>query len=469
MSKAKFFVSFSLFILIVSVSFSYYRKFCSERLTKEVLEWAEKTKLNTEKSITKKPVPFQIEYDQKEWDFLVKKLEMARYFEKLDSNLVQNFEFGFDPDYTRELADHWRTKFNWTERITYLNKFPQFKIEINDTVIHYVHLVTNQNKNLKKVPVMLLDGWPGSYFGFYRMIEYMSEKFDQISFDILVPTIPGFLHSTPLRKPLDVIDTAVLFDTLMRYIHGENAKYYVHGEDWGAFVTTTLGTLYPDRVKGIHLTMVGGSQMNSNILTYSLFGDYFPSYFYTKEEIESGVKERYGLSFVIKQLLKLGYFHIQATFPDTHAHGLTDSPIGLLADLMEKYARVTFNFETQIIGTKDGLLHKFNKDDLLTIVMLYWTTNSISSSIRIYKTNSEFMFSTAHFKNKIFNAIVMSNVSVAYQFFENDLNFNPKRVVLQKYPGLIQYNIVKNGGHFASFQNPVKSADDFVNFINLTL
>jgi hypothetical protein len=75
-----------------------------------------------------------------------------------------------------------------------------------------------------------MDGWPGSFFGFYKMLDYMTENYKDLSFDIIVPTIPGFGYSMPLNKPFDPVEAGLSFDALMRYIHGEKIEYYIHGE-----------------------------------------------------------------------------------------------------------------------------------------------------------------------------------------------------------------------------------------------
>jgi hypothetical protein len=180
----------SLFVGIAAILAGYYSKIKKAKLAEDLIKYGEENKITIEKSKTKSN-PFKIEFNQNEWDLLLKKLELTRYFSRLDDKSASRFELGFDPEFARELVEHWRTKFNWTERVNYLNKFRQYKIEINGTVVHYVHVVTNSNKNLKEVPLLMVDGWPGSFFGFYKMIETIIESFNDFSFSIIVPSIPG--------------------------------------------------------------------------------------------------------------------------------------------------------------------------------------------------------------------------------------------------------------------------------------
>jgi hypothetical protein len=221
----------SLVPLVFAIILGLYQSYTNKNLTKAVTEWAETNKIIIQKDKIQLK-PFKIEYDQSEWELLLKKLELSRYFKPLNEKYAERNEYGFDPDYTLELVEHWKTKFNWKSQVDYLNKYPQYQIQINETTIHFLRVITNeQNDQNPPTPIMLLDGWPGSFFGFYKMIEYLeSEKFKHISLDIIVPSIPGYIYSAPLDRPIDAQDTAQLFDALMRYLHGENAFYFVHGK-----------------------------------------------------------------------------------------------------------------------------------------------------------------------------------------------------------------------------------------------
>ncbi len=327
---------------------------------------------------------FKIEFNQAEWNFLSNKLNNTRYFKILDEKKVKRNQYGFDPEFAQMLVDYWRQEFNWSKQIDFLNKYPQFKLIINDEItIHYIRLITN--KHLKKqIKLMLIDGWPGSFTGFLKLIDYISFNFTDLSFDIIVPSIPGYGYSNPLNKPLDTFDTAFYFDALMRFIHkDEKCKYFVKGEDWGSIVATNLALLFPDRVKGIHITLPTLKPSFTSFLGF--IATYLcPSFVLFPEEINN--LEKYSIKHLFKVFWNdFGYFHLQSTRPDTLSLALTDSPAGLLAYILEKYSYWTFDFKNQVLNTKDGSLNKFDKDELLTIVTIYWMTNSISSSIRYYR------------------------------------------------------------------------------------
>jgi microsomal epoxide hydrolase len=272
-----------------------------------------------------------------------------------------------------------------------------------------------------------------------------------------------------LDKPIDTIDTAALYDALARFTYGEETQYFAHGEDWGALIATELGQLYPNRVKGLHLTLAASpDSIDLFAALYSIVVPFFPNYFYTLEEISIGLPSRYTLASRANGILKdLGYMHLQATWPDSIGHGLTDSPVGLLAYILEKYSSWSFDFDTEIRGKTDGGLKNFNKDELLTITTLYWMTNSITSSMRYYKNSFGVFSKDAPWpKSHMLKSIVPNSVAVAYQYFQNDIFFFPKCVLEFRYPNLKSYHLVKGGGHFTAFQNPKLSADDLIQFIS---
>lgn len=143
----------SIGVLVFSVSIAYYQSHCSANLAVEISQWAEKNKINVDRTKLK-PESFKVEYNEKDWQLLIKKLELTRYFEALDKKLVPEFEFGFNPEYAKELVEHWKTKFDWKSQVQLLNKYPQFKININDTTIHYVHVQINPRKDIKPIPIL---------------------------------------------------------------------------------------------------------------------------------------------------------------------------------------------------------------------------------------------------------------------------------------------------------------------------
>ncbi len=203
----------------------------------------------------------------------------------------------------------------------------------------------------------------------------------------------------------------------------------------------------------------------------------------TEEEINNNFT--FKLSSLVDLLLrKTGYFHIQgnllyynlfcfrnfklyenflATTPDTLGLALTDSPVGLLGYILEKYAAGSFGFK-KILGLKDGGLESFNRDDLLTIITHYWMTNTITSSCRLYRS---YVYAAVgdYPKNEISSYKTTNKVPIAVQYFKNEVTNIPYGYLKKRYLNLKRFNIMSKGGHFASFENPILSAQDFVEFI----
>ncbi|RNA14864.1 epoxide hydrolase 1 [Brachionus plicatilis] len=452
----------SAIILAIAIFWTKYEETKSISELKKIEQWAEENKIKVDKSIEVEK--FKIEFDQKEWNLLKQKLSLTRYFTALED--VPSFDYGFDPDYARELVEYWQTNFDWKSQVDYLNKYPQFRIRINDTLIHYVHYITNPNA-AKKVNLLLLDGWPGAFFGFFQAIEFIQKTYTDISFSIVVPSIPGYHFSTPLNKKHNPVDTSLIFDGLMRFILGEKTRYFIHGEDWGSIIASSMSQLNPDRVLGLHITMPTSSESNviNNICTLLL--PYFPGFFLSDQEIKLDFSSRYSIkSKLLKFWHEFGYFHLQATRPDTLGHALTDSPAGLMAYILEKYSSWTFRRTDQISGVKDGGLKNFKKDDLLTICTLYWMTNSITSSMRYYANSVSAMLEYREKNLDLFNLPISEKIPVAVQMNINDIFVTPFWFVKTRYQGLIRYNIFEDGGHFAAFQNPQTTAEDLIDFVN---
>ena len=451
----------SAIVLVLSVLVAVYIHKKNADSIAAIQEWANANLITIDQNTEIQP--FQIEFDQSEWDLLVQKLELSRYFTVLNDSNVKRSEFGFDPEYAKELVDYWKSGYSWKEKVTELNRFPQFKIAIdNDVTIHFVRYVTNKHLDVKKrIPVVLLDGWLGSFFGFYKMIDHIEATFKDDSFDILVPSMPGYGYSAPLRVSLSNVHIGRYFDALVRHLHG-GSSYYIHGEDWGASVATTMAQMYPSRVKALHLSMPLVSDLTYvYAYVYRIASCFVPSALFSEQEMRLKINERFTLKYKVYFYWEyLAYMHIQSTKPDTLAHGLTDSPIGLLAYMLEKYAVASFDY-SRIMGRPDGgLADHFDKDDLLTVVTYYWMTNMIASSMRLYKATLGMPQSYPDFNCKLPEQVV---IGVQFSLFEPFIL--PEKIVKLRYQNLTRFSIIENGGHFAAFENSILVGNDFTHFV----
>lgn len=160
----------------------------------------------------------------------------------------QGFQYGFNSDYLKTVITHWRNKYQWKEREALLNKFPQFKTNINGLDIHFLRVTPKNAAGKKVVPLLLLHGWPGSVKEFYDIIPLLTTPRDDADFvfDVVAPSLPGYGFSQGASKPgLGPAQVAVLMNNLMKRIGFD--KYYIQGGDWGAIISKEMGQLYPQR------------------------------------------------------------------------------------------------------------------------------------------------------------------------------------------------------------------------------
>ena len=288
-------------------------------------------------------------------------------------------QYGINTKLLKNIIDYWRTKYNWREREKFLNQFPQYTISVQGLRLHYIHVKPTNPGKVKVLPLLLLHGWPGSVREFYDLIPLLTKPASgrDFVFEVIVPSLPGYGFSEAAVKPgLGPIEMAVVFKNLMNRLGFE--KYYIQGGDWGALIVQHMATLYPDRILGVHSNMCFVNSALSNLKL--ILGSFYPPLIVDKKEHESKI---YPLStFFSKMMLEMGYMHIQATKPDTVGVGLNDSPVGLAAYILEKF--ITWTNEEWKNLDDGGLTKKFTYADLLDNVMIYWITESITTSVRLY-------------------------------------------------------------------------------------
>ncbi|XP_053974596.1 juvenile hormone epoxide hydrolase 1-like [Hylaeus volcanicus] len=365
--------------------------------------------------------------------------------------------YGISTKYLNTILDYWKDKYNWTERQALLNKYPQFKTNIQGLDIHFLHVQpTNlpKNRKLKVLPLLLVHGWPGSIVEFQKILPMLtnpSPNHDFV-FEVIAPSLPGYGFSDGAVRPgMATAQIAVVFKNLMQRLGFE--KFYVQGGDWGSLIASNMAALYPEKVTGVHSNMCSGT-FGPKTLFWSVIGSYFPSLV--------GETEHYSKFYPIGKVLQKiieesGYFHIQATKPDTVGVGLSNAPDGLAAYILEKFS--TWTNPAYKERDDGGLLEKFTLDELLDNIMVYWVTNSITTSVRLYAEN----FSSSYRALKIDELPI--KVPTGCAAFPNELLLSPQSLLKDRYPSLIQYTYLSRGGHFAAFEEPRLLADDVFSFV----
>ncbi|RZB40630.1 juvenile hormone epoxide hydrolase-like protein, partial [Asbolus verrucosus] len=356
-------------------------------------------------------------------------------------------QYGMNTDLLKKIVDFWITKYDWREREKVLNQFPQFKTNIQGLEIHYIHAKPkNVPSGVKILPLLLLHGWPGSVREFYEIIPLLTtvQKDKHFVFEVIAPSLPGYGFSQAAVRPgLGASQVAVVFKNLMKRLGFEN--YYVQGGDWGSTIASSMAILFPEKIKGIHLNMCMSNSYKSKLKL--LMGSVWPN-FVTDDKNKHRL---YPISeFFSNMLLEFGYMHLQATKPDSVGVSLNDSPVGLAAYILEKFSTWTNpDYKNRADG---GLLEKYTYTKLLDNVMIYWITNSITTSMRLYSETINKEQNPFEDRHEIL-------VPVACAVFDKEIIYQPPALFKDRYPKLVQANEY-NGGHFAAFEVPDILAKD---------
>ncbi|XP_052865137.1 juvenile hormone epoxide hydrolase 2-like isoform X1 [Anopheles cruzii] len=365
------------------------------------------------------------------------------------------FEYGFNSKRLKEIIKYWRTTYlgKWSEREQFLNQFPHFKTQIQGLDIHFLHVKPKVASNVKVLPLLLLHGWPGSVREFYDIIPKLTTKSDDkdFVFEVIVPSLPGYAWSQGSSKTgLSPSQIAVVMKNLMTRVGFQ--KFYIQGGDWGSLIGNLMATLFQTDVLGVHLNMC--SVQTSLSYPKTFIAGLKPNWFVDEQYIDYYFP--FGSKF-LGILEETGYLHIQATKPDTIGTALLGNPIGLAAYILEKFSTWT---NPAYRNLPDGGLEKyFTLDSLLDNVMIYYLTDSITTSQRIYAE----AFTKAEFGRQLDR--IPTVVPAACAKFRYELLQQVDWVLKDHFTNLVQSNHFDDGGHFAAMQLPNVLYKDFVQFI----
>ncbi|XP_034825793.1 juvenile hormone epoxide hydrolase-like isoform X1 [Maniola hyperantus] len=400
--------------------------------------------------------PYEIEFSEIMINDLKERLLHRRPFPPPLEEV--GFTYGFNSHFLTRVLDYWQNKYNFKEREQFFNKFDHFVTNVQGLDIHYMHVKPQVTPDVEVIPLLMLHGWPGSVREFYEVIPKLTtpQPGYNFVFEIIAPSLPGFGFSqAPVRPGFGPTEMAIVMSNLMKRIGHD--KYYVHGGDLGHMLGCILATFFPQNVLGFHTnTPLLMFHPLENIFT--LLGTLWPSLI-----VEPQLQSRmYPLREHLMRLAEeSGYLHIQATKPDTIGIALTDSPAGLAAYILEKFSTWTNDAYKR---TGDGnLLAKFSLMHLLDNVLVYWSTNSITTSMRIH----------AETVNKRFFAMRLDEIPTEVPTwgikFKHDLVFHPDSMLKLKFKNYLHSTIVEDGGHFAAMENPDILAADVFDAVNTFL
>ncbi|HEU4793006.1 MAG TPA: alpha/beta fold hydrolase [Nitrolancea sp.] len=311
-------------------------------------------------------LPFRIAIPETDLDDLRDRLARTRWPDELPG---VGWAYGVPLDYAKELAEYWRTGYDWRKHEAKLNEYSQFTTTIEGQNVHFLHVRSPEPDAL---PLIITHGWPGSVVEFLNVIGPLSDPEAHggnsvDAFHLVIPSIPGYGFSGPTRDTgWTTARVARAWAELMSRLGYDH--YGAQGGDWGAFVSPELGRVDPDHIIGVHV--------NAATMGFIPFGPVEPDELATFTDAEKVRLER------LNRYMADGnaYFQIQATRPQTLAYGLTDSPVGQLAWIVEKFKEWTYP-SAELPETA------IDRDQILTNVMLYWLTGTAGSSARTYYEN----------------------------------------------------------------------------------
>lgn len=213
----------------------------------------------------------------------------------------------------KEIVRYWATEYKWRDRETFLNQYSHFKTQIQGLQIHFIHVKPNVEAQVPVVPLLMLHGWPGSVREFYEIIPMLTtpQKNRDFVFELIVPSLPGFGFSDAAKKPgCGTAQMAVIFSNLMKRLGYHS--YFVQGGDWGSGIASSMATLYPNHVLGIHLNFCVAQ---TNVALFKvLLGSVAPFLVISPEQKGKMYPLYDHISTFVRES---GYDHIQSTKPDT--------------------------------------------------------------------------------------------------------------------------------------------------------
>ena len=340
------------------------------------------------------------------------------------------WQYGTQLAYLKELVTYWRTAYDWRQHERAMNTCQHYRVTIAEQPLR---LIDEPGHGPKPMPVILTHGWPWTFWDFHKVIRPLSDPAAHggdaaDAFDVVVPSLPGFGFSLPLTQTgIAVREVTDRWVTLMTEVLGYQ-RFGAQGGDIGALVSADLGHVYPERLIGVHLN-----------LAVALSRELAPASEYSDEERGWFAKTQHFFAE------ERGYAAIQSTKPQTAAYGLTDSPAGLCAWIVEK--RRTWS------DCGGEVERRFTKDELLTTMTLYWVTGSIGTAFRSYYERAHHPWQPVHSRTPVVEA--PTGVAV----FPGEIILMPRRWA-ERYYNLQRWTVMPAGGHFAPMEEPGRLVED---------
>jgi pimeloyl-ACP methyl ester carboxylesterase len=313
-----------------------------------------------------------------------------------------------------DVVNYWRTGYDWRSFEARLNQIGQFRTTIDDLGIHFLH---RRSARADATPLILTHGWPGSVAEFTHVIDELAdpENADAPAFHVVVPSLPGFGYSDkPATAGWGIEKIAAAWVELMGRLGYR--EFVAHGGDWGGPITTILGGRFPEHVLGIHTTT---AQAPPGLTTDGLTA--------AERKWTEDTRDFWNH--------RAAFAKLQAARPQTIGYSLVDSPVGLLAWILEKFAEWT--------DTEHSPFETMSRDSILDNVTLYWLTRTGASSARIY-----------HESHLSLDPELRVDVPSAIIVYPCDIEKCPRPWAQERYRQIVRWSSPETGGHFPSLEVP---------------
>lgn len=359
--------------------------------------------------------PFEVSVPDEVLSDLKERLAETRWPDQVEG---AGWTYGTNLSYLQEFVAYWQNDFDWGVQETRINGFNNFMVDVDGTDIHFVHEL---GRGEDAIPVLVLHGWPSSFVQMLDLIPLLTTPNDGQSFDVVVPSLVGYGFSEVPEEPgMSVAKMAELFHKLMTETLGYE-RYAVRGSDLGAGVIQQLALRYPDEIVGVHLS-------GTNPFVAQVPDDL------------SAAEQAFLANAQTWNQQEMAYAMQHSSYPQTLAYSLNDSPAGLASWIVEKFRAWSDN---------DGNLESaFSKDELLTNLTIYWATQTINSSMRLY-------YETAR------NPGQFGRVEVPTGMLMSDKDMFPTpRAWAERSYNVVSWTPISVGGHFLEWEESELVAED---------
>lgn len=375
------------------------------------------------------PVPFTVAIDDADLDDLRRRLAAVRWADDFGND---DWTYGVERGWLEDMVAYWRDTYDWRATEAAMNALPQWRVELDDIPIHYVHV---RGKGPDPMPIVITHGWPWTFWDMRHLIGPLTDPAAHggdpaDSFDVIVPSLPGFGFSTPLRTTgVNVRRVAQLWTRLMTEVLGYD-RFAAYGGDWGAIVTAELGHAHPEHLIGVDMSLAVIPGVSRAAVTAEAWAD--DEAWMVARAAES---ERLIRSHVV----------VHTHDPQTLAYALADSPVGTAAWLWER---------RRAWSDCDGdVLRVFDRDELCTLASVYWLTGTIATSLRLYFEHFNGGWPALHDRRPAIG------VPTGFSIFPRDVVFLPRAIAAER-TDLRRWTVMPKGGHFGPAEQPALMVDE---------